>query len=231
VLFRSHDGRTVLGVVHAGPSGEEVAWGESFVSTIPLPELVARLEPRPPAAVLAAARVLRYRDLVVAALCLRRARVSDQTWIYLPERAVPFGRLHEPANWSGEMAPPGRTSLVAEYFCFAGDEVWEAHDQRLLETTAAHLERLGLIRPGEVLGGRVVRAPQAYPIPQAGQAEALALVRGYLAGLTNLRVIGRTGGFAYLNMDAVLRQGLDVARELAGERSWAGREGRARRRA
>lgn len=226
-----HDGRAVLGVAHAGTEGgggQEVAHGQSFISTMPLTALVASLRPKPPATVLAAARALRYRDLVVAALCLDRPRVSGQTWIYLPEAAVPFGRLHEPANWSPAMAPAGRTVLVAEYFCFQGDHIWSSGDGELLELTARHLARLGLIRPGEVLGGAVTRAPQAYPIPQAGQAGALALVRDHLAGLANLRVIGRTGGFAYLNMDAVLRQGLDAAAEL-GER--AGQAGGARRRA
>jgi protoporphyrinogen oxidase len=226
-----HDGRAVLGVTRAGPGGEELAEGGSFISTIPLTELVARLEPRPPAAVLAAARGLRYRDLIVVALCLDRPRVSAQTWIYLPERSVPFGRLHEPANWSPALAPAGRTALVAEYFCFQGDRVWASDDQELLALTAGQLARLGLIRAGEVLGGRVVRVPRAYPIPQAGQAGALALVKDHLAGLANLRVIGRTGGFQYLNMDEVIRQGIDAAAGLAAGAGHEGREGRARRRA
>jgi protoporphyrinogen oxidase len=121
------------------------------------------------------------------------------------------------------MAPPGRTVLVAEYFCFAGDATWNADDRKLAELTSHHLERLGLIRPGQVLGSRVVRAPQAYPIPSLGYQGHLRLLGGYLAGLTNLRLLGRTGGFRYLNMDEVLRDGLDAARELAGIRGAAGK--------
>lgn len=221
-----HERGRVRAVRLAGQPALEVE-GAEFLSTIPVGVLASLLRPLPPAHVRQAATSLRYRDLVVVALFLDCPRLTEQTWIYLPDADIPFGRLHEPVNWSPEMAPRGRTVLVAEYFCFAGDATWNADDQKLAELTSHHLARLGLIRPGQVLGSRVVRAPQAYPIPSLGYQGHLRLLGDYLAGLTNLRLLGRTGGFRYLNMDEVLRDGLDAARELAGTREAVGKGMRA----
>src|SRR3990172_7333399 len=83
---------------------------------------------------------LRYRDLVIVTVMLDRARATDQTWIYFPGKDIPFGRLHEPTNWSAAMAPPGHTLLVTERFCFRGDATWNATDAELIATTVLHLE-------------------------------------------------------------------------------------------
>jgi hypothetical protein len=78
------------------------------------------------------------------------------------------------------------------------------------------LRSLGLMERGEVVASRVERVPQAYPIPQAGQDKAYALTLRHLDGLANLRIIGRTGRFQYLNMDEAMREGLDAAAAVAG---------------
>ena len=44
------------------------------------------------------------------------------------------------------MAPDGKTLLVAEFFSFQGDAVWNASDQTLTAITVQNLERLGYIR-------------------------------------------------------------------------------------
>ncbi len=60
-----------------------------------------------------------------------RPRVTDQTWIYIPEKNIPIGRIYEPTNWSSSMAPEGKTLLVAEFFSFEGDAVWNTNDDDL----------------------------------------------------------------------------------------------------
>lgn len=54
----------------------------------------------------------------------------------------PVGRIHEPKNWSPHMAPEGKTHIVAEYFCFKGDKIWNSSDEELTSQTAKQLKRL-----------------------------------------------------------------------------------------
>jgi len=213
-----HDGSYVKSVtISSGDEVKEIEGG-SFVSTIPLPELVQMLDPGPPADVLKAVSRLHYRDLVVVTLLLRRERITDLTWLYLPERRIPLGRIHEPKNWSARMAPEGHTSLVAEFFCFRGDRIWNARDERLTSVTVKHLEQLGFIGRDDVAGSVVVRVPHAYPLLDVEYRKHYHLIMNYLGRFRNLQVAGRTGTFQYLNMDRAMRSGIDAAENiLSGE--------------
>jgi protoporphyrinogen oxidase len=203
-------GRIVnLTVQHAGQVRTEE--GEQFISSIPITSLVTLLDPAPPDAIRKAAAGLRFRDLIVLAMMIDRARVTDQAWIYLPERSIPFGRIHEPTNWSEQMAPAGKTLLVLEFFCFRGDAVWNADDRALREAGIEHLEQLGFIRPGEVTDSVAVRVPNAYPLFEVGYEKYFHEITDYLKGFENLHLAGRAGMFRYDNMDHAMRSGMDVA--------------------
>ena len=214
VIRVHHKGRRIEGVpVRRGDQEQDVG-GEAFVSTIPLTQLIQALQPHAPAEVRATAARMRYRDLVIVTVMLDRERVTDQTWIYLPEKDVPFGRLHEPTNWSAAMAPPGCSLLVTERFCFRGDATWNASDAALIDDTALHLERLGFLRRDEVRGGSVVRVAAAYPLFEVGFEARSQSLYDYLARFDNLQVAGRGGMFRYHNMDHAMASGLAAAAAL-----------------
>lgn len=214
-----HTGDRVLAVEVQEGQHRDLLDGDDFMSSIPLPQLLKCLSPRPPEEIRHAAAQLAYRDLVTVTLLVDRERVTDLTWLYLPEKTIPFGRIHEPTNWSRAMAPEGRTHLVAEYFCTRGDEVWSAPDSRLEALTVEHLQRLGLIRQAEVTGSCVMRTGHAYPLFEIGYREHVTTIMNYLARLKNLQVIGRTGMFSYLNMDPAMGSGLEAAERLLCQRS------------
>ncbi|MDH3229434.1 MAG: FAD-dependent oxidoreductase [Alphaproteobacteria bacterium] len=197
-----HDGRMRL--KHAG----------EFASSIPLSALVRLLDPKPPEDILEAAASLRFRDLLVVAVMIDRPRVTDQTWIYVPEREIPFGRIHEPTNWSRHMAPDGKTLLVTEHFCFRGDDRWCTDDDTLVEETVANLDSLGLIRRHEVIDSLVLRVPDAYPLFDIGHDERRRRICDYLARFENLEVIGRGGMFRYFNMDHAMESGIAAAQAI-----------------
>ena len=209
-----HDGRRIEGVGIRQGEREQSLSGAAFLSTIPLTQLIQALSPHAPANVRAAAAQLRYRDLVIVTVMLKRERATDQTWIYFPGKDIPFGRLHEPTNWSVAMAPPGHTLLVTERFCFRGDATWNASDDELIETTAQHLENLGFIRRHEVHDGMVVRIPSAYPLFEVGYQQRSQILCDYLERFENLQLAGRGGRFRYFNMDQAIASGLSAAEAL-----------------
>ena len=188
--------------------------GDEFIATIPLPQVVQLLHPSAPDDVLAAAAGLRHRDLVIVAVMVNRPRATDLTWIYFPEKQYPFGRVHEPTNWSPHLAPPGATLLVAEHFCCRGDATWGTRDGELIAATVAQFEQLGFFRREEVLDGVVLRIPAAYPLFEVGYETRCDAIHAYLNRFSNLRVAGRGGLFRYYNMDRAIESGIGVAESI-----------------
>jgi protoporphyrinogen oxidase len=209
-----HDDFTVTNVMLR--QGRELynASGRDYISSIPLTALLASLNPAPPEEVRRAAAKLAYRDLVVSTIMIDRDQVTDLTWMYLPEKAIPFGRIHEPKNWSPAMAPAGKTHIVAEYFCFQGDGIWKAGDEELTALTVKHLSRMGFITEREVIGSCVVRVPRAYPLFTVNYRKHADKVLDYLGRFRNLQIIGRGGMFRYHNMDHAMGSGIDAANHI-----------------
>jgi protoporphyrinogen oxidase len=213
----SRSGFTVQSVEVKNGAGRYAVRGDEFVSSLPLPHVVRMLHPSPPAGILEAAMRLRFRDLVVVAVMVDRRRVTDLTWIYVPEQNIPFGRIHEPTNWSEEMAPEGKTAVVTEYFSFRGDGLWNTDDDTLIGISAKNLQDLGFISQHEVIGGAVVRVPGAYPLFDVGYKEACDEIYDYLGRFENLHLAGRSGMFRYYNMDHAIESGINTAEKILGK--------------
>lgn len=198
---------------------EQVVEGANFVSSIPLTVLCKIMQPAAPAEVLAAADALSFRNVITVNLMLDRDQVTPDTWLYVHDSDILFGRLHEPKNWSVDMVPDQRqTSLVAEYFCSFGDAIWGMSDEELVERTVKHLvDDLGFIKRSEVLGGFAVRSPRAYPSYTAGYEVPLGILKDFVYSFQNLQIIGRYGTFRYNNADHSVETGLLAAKNILGE--------------
>ena len=210
-----HDGRRVLAVVVRGERRVAV---RRVISTLPLAAQLSLLDPAPDAALLAAARELDFRHLILVAVFLRRARVTRYASTYFPDARWPFTRVHEPTVRSAAMAPVGHTSLVAELPCFCSDEVWERDDEALAARVTDALVETSMIARGEIVGTAVRRLRNAYPILRTGAAELAARLRTALAGLENLDLVGRAATFRYLHIHDLMRSAFAAVGALTGER-------------
>lgn len=212
-------GHRVTGITVQTARGSRDVDGDQFISSIPLTLLVQILEPAAPAHVVEAVRRLTFRNIITVNLMLKRRQVTPDTWLYVHDRDILFGRLHEPKNWSPAMVPTDEyTSIVAEYFCSFGDHIWQMSDEALVERTADHLAQdLRFIERGEVIGGFAVRAPRAYPAYVLGYQDALDVVKRFVYSFENLQIIGRYGTFRYNNTDHSIETGLLAAKNVLGE--------------
>jgi len=205
--------------VEAVTAGGETYSGGHFISSLPIRDLVASFTPQPPAPVRAAAERLRYRDFLTVALILNKRDLFPDNWIYIHESSVKLGRIQNFVNWSPEMVPdPETTCLGLEYFCFEGDELWEASDSELIELGKRELGALGLADPDDVADGAVVRMRKAYPVYDHGYDEAVAAVREFTDGLENLQLTGRNGMHRYNNQDHSMLTAMLAARNILGGR-------------
>ncbi len=213
------EGTRVTGLTISTDQGTERIEGDQFISSIPLTLLAKIVDPPPPADVLAAADKLTFRNIITVNIMLKKRQVTDDTWLYVHDRNILFGRFHEPKNWSAAMVPSDDvTSLVIEYFCSFGDHIWSMTEEQLVEQTIKHLiEDMKFISRDEVIGGFAVRAPRAYPSYVIGYDEPLAKIKAFVDTLENLQIIGRYGTFRYNNTDHSIETGLLAAKNILGE--------------
>jgi protoporphyrinogen oxidase len=214
-----HAGGFVRSVVTRTASGElEEHPGTEFISSIPVRDLIDRLEPPAPEEVRKAAQSLSYRDFITVALMIDRADVFPDNWIYVHDPSVKVGRIQNFKNWSPAMVPDQtKTCLGLEYFCFEGDGLWTADDATLVERARKELAQLGICSPEHVFDGVVVRQPKAYPVYDDAYQDHVDVVRDYLrTQLPNLHLAGRNGMHKYNNQDHSMMTALLVARNIAG---------------
>jgi protoporphyrinogen oxidase len=184
-----------------------------LISTIPLGALMKILPPTPEPSPPLGDRLI-YRSLICLFLAIDGARLSRDTWTYFSDPSIIFGRIHEPLNWSVQLAPPGKTSLALEIFCSAGDALWDKSDNELIEIALHDLARLKIIERARVENAWLARIPNAYPLYKIGYQEHLARVHEYLTRWNTLHLVGRTGAFQYMNSDGVIKHALDLADAL-----------------
>lgn len=189
------------GVRTIDAGGEEIE-ARGVISSLPLREAAAMLEPRPPAAVLEAAQGLRYRDFICVALVLRAPDPFPDNWVYVHDPGVRVGRIQNFRAWSPEMVPhQDRTCVGLEYFCFQGDELWRSDDSDLVGLASSELDRVGLADPALLERGYVVRVPKAYPIYDSSYERRVRSLRRWLERVPNLQQVGRNGLHRYNNSD------------------------------
>ena len=227
----SRGGRVVLGkavnrIIYNGPNDFEVFYGdqgesvrgEAVVSTIPLGVLARIIEPRCQPRIAEAAQALKFRDLITINLRLRRKQVTSDTWLYVQDKDIIFGRIHEPKNWSAAMVPDDEhTSLVLECFCTRGDGIWSMSDQAIAQRCVSDLvSKLRFIDASEVVGFHAVRTMQAYPVYDLNYKDNIATVMEFLNTMPGVHVVGRGGSFRYNNADHSIEMGLLLGRRLLG---------------
>jgi protoporphyrinogen oxidase len=213
------DGNRVTGVTLSTPDGPKRVEAANYISSIPLTVLAKIVEPAAPPDVIEAANQLTFRNVITVNVMLKKRQVTPDTWLYVHDRNILFGRFHEPKNWSAAMVPSDEyTSLVVEYFCSFGDSIWNMTEEQLVEQTVNHLVNdLKFITPDEVIGGFTIRAPRAYPSYVIGYEAHLEKVKNFVYSLENIQIIGRYGTFRYNNTDHSIETGLLAAKNILGE--------------
>lgn len=213
VVKVKHDGKRIRRVISQNKEGHRKSVSPDWVaSSIDLDALIQRLDPAPPGEVLAAATRLRYRGLVILFIRINAPRVTDDSWIYFPDESIPFGRWHEPKNWSPQMVPDDdHSSLVVEFFADHDEWFWNASAGDLLSLTVKHGRRLGLIDGAEIGATDKIVVPGAYPVWNVGYREPLDIILDYLDRFNNLSLVGRNGRFYYCTIDESLISGFTAA--------------------
>ncbi|WP_045878064.1 NAD(P)/FAD-dependent oxidoreductase [Pseudofrankia sp. DC12] len=213
-------GRATAVTVRSGDGGRTRVPADQVISSTPLSTLVLSLDPPAPPEVVEAAKDLRYRDYLTVALVVPAEFSFPDNWIYIHDPGVRVGRIQNYGSWSPYLVKEGRTCLGLEFFVFEGDDMWSSPDGDLVALATRELEMLGLVRPGAVERGYVVRVPKAYPTYDQFYRRNVEIMREWLAeNVPNVHPVGRNGMHRYNNADhSMLTAMLTVENILDGTR-------------
>ena len=209
------DGNRLKSVIVMRNGKEHIVEGHDFISSMPIKEFIARLDPPPPQEVIEAASQLFHRDFLTVCLMVDAEHLFDDNWIYVHDPDVIVGRIQNFKNWSPDMVPdPSMTSLGLEYFCNEGDELWSTSDEELIELGKREIDHVGLARSEDVVGGCVFRVEHTYPVYDSNYSQHLGIIRGFLENLGNFQTIGRNGLHRYNNQDHAMLTGMLAVKNL-----------------
>lgn len=196
---------------------------ENLISSMPMRELVAQIEPSLSEQANRAAQSLRYRDFLTVALIVRDQGRFTDNWIYIHDPSVQVGRVQNYKSWSPEMVPdPAFSSYGLEYFCFEGEKLWNTPDAELVSLAKSELQRLHLADASDVVDGCVIRQRKAYPVYDDSYQQHVDTIRTALERkFPTLHLVGRNGMHKYNNQDHAMMTAMLAAKNIiAGERRY-----------
>ncbi len=215
------DGTSKIEQVVVRQNGEEkTISADQFICSMPLTEVVKRMDPPAPEHVQASASQLKYRDFLTVCLIVRRKDLFADNWIYIHDPSVKVGRIQNYGNWSPEMVPDAEcSSLGLEYFCNEGDDLWTMSDEALIALGKREVASLGLADAADIEDGCVFKVPKSYPVYDSAYREHLEVVRTWVEQFTNLQMVGRNGLHRYNNQDHAMLTGMYAVRNLTEDAS------------
>jgi len=195
---------------HEGQS--YIAKYEQLVSTIPL-HTFYNLQEKRNDAVEKALSGLKYLDIIFVFLFLDVPRVSNDHWLYFPDKDITFNRAVEFSNWSPVMCPPGKTSICFDITSFEDSGQWKMSDKELVERTIADADKAGYVKKEHVIDSLVTRVKYAYPFYDLDYREKLDTIVNFLE-TSQVHLLGRTGIFRYNNSDNSIEMGFELAEKM-----------------
>jgi protoporphyrinogen oxidase len=189
----------------------------AVISTMPMRELIAAIDPPVPTEIRTAGDALHYRDHMTIALVVPQHKIFPDNWIYIHSPDVRVGRIQNFGSWSPYMLKDGKSCLGLEYFVFEGDDLWNMADDDLIKMGSEELETLGLGSAADVERGFVVRTPKAYPYYDTHYRDNVARIVEYLdREVGGLHLIGRNGMHRYNNQDHSMYTAMLTVENLFG---------------
>jgi len=182
----------------------------ALVPTIPLPVLVDMLGDAPDEIRRAAGR-LKHLSLLCVCLAVDREPLSDKHFVYVHDPDLIFHRVSFLSNLSPKMAPPGRSSIVAEV---SYTDRPPMNTEALIQRVCEDLVAMDVLRPDDsIAGSGVLHLPYAYPSQTPDRVDNVGRIRTYLEQF-DIYPFGRFGEWAYYNMHDIILNARDFAAEL-----------------
>jgi protoporphyrinogen oxidase len=212
-------GHELVGLDHRGRqlrfSDGSVQPYEHVISSIPLPDLVPRIDGAPADVVNAAAR-LAFTTAVMVNLGVDRGDLSEAHITYVYDEDIIFPRLNFPHMLSAGNVPPGTGSIQVEVYFSDKYRPLDRPPATLIEPVVADLHKVGVLQERDrVLFSEARLVRYANVIYDLERADAVKLVHGFLDDI-GVRYCGRYGDWNHEWTDEAFVSGEQAAAVLTG---------------
>lgn len=186
---------------------------EKLISTIPLEELVLKLNP--PEDIVKIADRIKWRDLKLAYLHIKGNVLMKGETFYFPELKYIFGRVSIPKRFSSIMQPDDAyTSFVCEVPCGESDRLWNMADKNIYDLCFKDLINAGLLdnKAAHIPGKNfIINTSKVYPLYIKGWQKNVSLLLEYLGeNFDFIYTSGKQGFFLHCNFDHSINIGLSL---------------------
>ena len=194
---------------------------DMLFSTLPMDQLVCRMNGEVPDEIRAHASRLRHSGSLIVGIGLQQKLDSSKCWMYFPEDNSPFYRCTYLSNYSPEVVPDVNKyySILAEVSC---SEYKPEDADCIIDQVIKGLVNTKMLSEADkkdIVDTHVIEREYTYPIPSLERDAALAAVHPFLES-RNIFSRGRFGAWRYEvgNMDHSVAQGVEwVNRVVRGE--------------
>ena len=184
-----------------------------LISSLPLPELIRRIDGAP-RDVREAAENLACTTCVLVNLGVDRADLLDATWTYFYDRDIFMTRASTPHLQSPHNVPAGAGSLQAECYYSKKYRPLDRRPDECIEPVIEGFRRTGVLREHDtILFKHAMVIPYANVIFDLDRAAALDIVHGYLRDV-GIEYCGRYGEWGYQWTDESFISGENAAERV-----------------
>ncbi len=192
-------------------AGHTWAW-DRLVSTMPLPHLLRAIDGCP-AALIADADALEYVSLKILLILVGKPLRDQPQRVYSADPLVPSHKIA--FNHTSSLSLRARPTHAIMCEISYSPEKPLAPESELERTMVDWLAECRLIDDvADVAQTRFLDVQYGYPVYTHDRPAILARIRAWLEN-QGVFTIGRFGGWDYVNSDACIRQGLDLAASLS----------------
>ncbi len=185
---------------------------ENLISTIPLPELLKKIEviqdnisqliPK-----------LKYNSVHCMNLCLNKINNHNFHWLYFPQWDIPFSRLFFSSNFSNNNSPKGKSTCSA-LVTYNPESKFDP--LKFERQSIQSLIELGFLKnESEIEKSIPLNIKYGFPLPTIGLLDCLEIIQCFLKE-NNIYSIGRYGEWKYAGIEHAIEDGKKIANHLIG---------------
>jgi protoporphyrinogen oxidase len=198
-------------------NGKHTITYEKLISTIPIDELILKLNPGKE--ITDIVKKVRWCGLKLAYIHLKEEPLLSGETFYFPEIKYIFGRISIPKRFSDFMqADNNYTSFVCELPCSPEDEKWNMDPKEIYKRCHNDLIKANLVKDGNgILTEKnfIIDLPKVYPLFTIDWQKTISYLLEYLQkNHKHIYTSGKGGFFMHCNMDHSIEIGVKLAEHL-----------------
>ena len=195
-------------------AGGETFVSDRLVSTIPLAEFTKLYQQEKPSEVVQAAKELRHNSIAISIVNVTPDKAGDNYAFMIADKEVIFHRLSKLDFMGEHYHKPGTATYMMEVTYRKNDMIDLMSDEDLTAQVIRGLQTIGFIdSEADVNFTELQRFDYAYVIYDLKHRTNTDILKDWFKS-EGIELNGRFGSFEYLNMDAIIRQSMELAKSF-----------------